>query len=485
MGYYSMGVWLPMGRRIQLNSLKSKIIGHYMLVIFITLLLVGVVFSLFIHSYYYIGIERTLTSYSDVSASVVKSLNISNEDELKDNASYVLNVVKNKDTTVQIIDLHQSVLISSSGFEIKEKINTTDVQEALQGDSSSWSGKSETTNENILAVSTPLINNDKVIGVLRYTTSLEGANKIIVSIYTASIIIGISIMIIVFLISLTLAKSISRPIRTMTNASKQMAQGQFNIKLSEDYEGEIGTLAQTLNYMADEIVKSDNIKNEFISSVSHELRTPLTSIKGWSETMLLGDLTDKEETKLAFTIISSETNRLIGLVEELLDFSQFQAGKIKLSLSKVALAETVEKVISQYRLKSKKRKINLEYVIQSSPLILADQNRIKQVLINLIDNAMKYSPTQTTITVIVKEDDRNAIIQVIDEGIGISSEHIHKVKQSFYQVNSNKEGTGLGLAIVQQIVQLHNGYFHIDSNPSQGTTVTVSFAKSTYQKRTP
>jgi signal transduction histidine kinase len=479
-----MGVRLPMGRRIQLNSIKSKIISHYMLVISITLLLVGAVFALFIHSYYYLGIERTLTSYSDVASSVVENLNISDADTLKQDANKLLGVVKNNETTAQIIDLHQTLLTSSSGFETKEKMNTVDVQEALKGKRYSWYGKNEKTKENILAVSTPLISNEKVIGVLRYVTSLEEAKKIIINIYTTSILIGMTIMVIVFLISLTLANSISRPIRNMTKASNQMAQGQFNIKLNEEDEGEIGTLAKTLNYMADEIVKSDSLKNEFISSVSHELRTPLTSIKGWSETMLLGDLADKEETKLAFTIISSETNRLIGLVEELLDFSQFQAGKIKLSLSLINVDEIANKVISQYRLKAKKKHIHLQCNIESSPSILADENRIKQVLINLIDNAMKYSPAHTHITVTVKEDEQHAIIQITDEGIGISSEHLDKVKQSFYQVNANKEGTGLGLAIVQQIVELHNGSFLISSNSSKGTTVTISFVKSMHQKRT-
>ncbi|GGE73452.1 sensor histidine kinase [Priestia taiwanensis] len=472
-----------MGRKLQLNSLKSKIVGHYMLVISITLLLVGVVFSLFMHSYYYVGIERTLTSYSDVTSSVIKSLGISDEESLEQEATYLLNVVKNNDTTVQIIDLNQSVITSSSGFEVKENIDTIDVQQAIQGNRSSWQGRNEATNERIFAVSTPIVSHDKTIGVLRYITSIEATKKILRNIYTASIVVGVCIMAIVFLISFTLANSITRPIRTMTEASKQMAQGRFNIKLNEDYEAEIGTLAKTLNYMADEIVKSDNVKNEFISSVSHELRTPLTSIKGWSETMLLGDLADKEETKLAFNIISSETNRLIGLVEELLDFSQFQAGKIKLSLTNVSLSDIVDEVIFQYRLKSEKKNIHLQCLIQATPFILADQNRIKQVLINLIDNAMKYSPPHTKITVVIKEDRRNAILQVIDEGIGISSEHIKKVKQSFYQVNANKEGTGLGLAIVQQIVQLHNGTLRIHSHPSKGTAVTISFAKSIQKKR--
>ncbi|WP_458122203.1 HAMP domain-containing sensor histidine kinase [Paenibacillus sp. Z6-24] len=443
------------------KGMTRQIVLHYFLVVFLTILLVEMVFLFAIRTYYYDGISNYLQSSFDNTNPPTNSRDLI--------STYTLDKAE-----VQVLDLKGNVIQNSTPFRLDKPIQTGDIPQALTGSTGRWIGKQAGTGEDVMAVTRMIqINGDKSY-LVRYVTSLELVNQKLFYITLVSTGIGIIILIIVLIVSVGLANSIVKPINNIINVSTLMAKGDFNVRIKGNYPHEIGDLASTLNYMADEIVQSNQVKDDFISSISHELRTPLTGIKGWSETLVSGGF-DPEETKLGMSIISKETDRLIGLVEEMLDFSKLQQNQMKLVMGEVNMKELLQETMLNVWAKAEQKHISLSLQPGERPFIVyADGNRLKQVFLNLVDNAIKFSPDGSTIALMITEMAPDKVrISVKDPGIGISPEFLEKVKDRFFQVNPNQGGTGLGLAITQQIVKLHEGEMHIESELDQGTTVSV------------
>jgi signal transduction histidine kinase len=276
-------------------------------------------------------------------------------------------------------------------------------------------------------------------------------------------------------VSISISQSIIKPINSITDTAKKMAKGNFNVKASKKYDDEVGTLSDTLNYMADEILKSEKLKNDFISSISHELRTPLTSIKGWAFTLKRPGFNDDRKREEALDIIIEESERLTSLVEELLDFSRFQAGRITLNLENVNLGELLNKTISELEPRFERNNIFVQNKIQEVQLIKADKNRLKQVFINILDNAVKFSEAGGIITIELFSNEKEIVIAIEDTGCGIPEEDLKKVLQKFYKVQINKPGSGIGLAVCDEIIKLHGGKIEIESKEGAGTKVSIYF----------
>lgn len=253
-----------------------------------------------------------------------------------------------------------------------------------------------------------------------------------------------------------------------------MAQGRFDVRVSKRYDDEIGELGDTLNYMAQEVANQQKMKNDFIASISHELRTPLTSIMGWIITINSGDIDSKEELKEGLDIIERESKRLAELVDELLDFSKFDAGIITLRKSVVNLGELLKYIKRQMEPRAERKGITMTIdVDEHLPLIEADENRLKQVFINIIDNSFKFTQKGGYIDIIGRKNENGVLIRIEDSGCGIPEEDLPRVKQRFFKGSNVVSGSGLGLAICDEIVRLHNGKIDIESTVGKGTRVDV------------
>jgi signal transduction histidine kinase len=226
--------------------------------------------------------------------------------------------------------------------------------------------------------------------------------------------------------------------------------------------------------MAQEILRREQLKNDFISSVSHELRTPLTSIKGWAVTLKNG-FEDRHILLDGLEIIEKESDRLTLMVEELLDFSQFTAGKITLEKKPVDLPAVLEHIRKQLNPRAEREQLEFEVLYQSGlPLLVTDENRLKQVFINLLDNAFKFTPPGGKVSLSVCYEEDTFRFRVRDTGCGIAEEELPQVKEKFFKGKSSKSRNGIGLSICEEIIQLMHGWMDITSRPNQGTEVLVS-----------
>ncbi len=456
------------------KSIGRRLAANFVIIILVSVIAFEALLVYFTRFYFYGNIESILTNQIRTAADFYSQYysNVSLEVNIIDNAEVFW---KQTNAQVQIIQKDGVIVLDSEGADNRQKLETGDFKAALQGKKGVWTGyvHSNGKREHVMAVSYPLTTDSELTGVLRFITSLSYVDKTVFNISGIFILIGISVILVAVIISLIIAHSIVRPIKDITAAARSMAKGNLDIRIRKDRNDEIGVLSDTLNYMVTEIQNREQIKNDFISMVSHELRTPLTSIKGWATTIIDDEYSDREIMTDGLNIIVKESDRLTSMVEDLLDFSSFVSGKVKLNKEKTDISELIDYVAKHMSTRAKDE--NLMFVTECAelPEALIDRNRLQQVLINLLGNSFKFTPSGGSIHLRVFYEDENIIFVVEDTGCGINSEELPLVKEKFYKGKNSKSQTGLGLSICDEIVRLHGGELIIKSKVGEGTQVTV------------
>ena len=378
---------------------------------------------------------------------------------------------------LQFINTSGNIVASSYGQWAGQPPKTSDVSDALTTQKISvFRGKNPSTGERIMAVSSPMIySNGEVIGVLRYVTTLRIVDRQVL--LTAVITVAVGLLFIAFMlfISSFFIRSILEPVSQITATAKRIAAGSYGVRIPKQYDDEIGELADTINDMSIKISQSEKTQSEFISSVSHELRTPLTAISGWSETILsAGDLAP--ETRRGMLIILREAKRLTGMVEELLEFTRMQNGRFTLNVEKADLLAEFEDTVFMYgsRLKQEGITLNYEPCEQDIPEIPCDVSRMRQVFLNILDNAAKHGGDGKRIDASIAYEAPNVVVRIRDYGPGIPEEELPHVKMKFYKGSSKARGSGIGLAVCEEIVTMHGGALALENAVGGGTLVTIS-----------
>ncbi len=377
---------------------------------------------------------------------------------------------------VQILDNSSNVLFDSQGSSnIGKKIKTQDVNNANKGEYSYQKIKNKKTGEEVIALSYPLSDNQKQIGILRLISSTSKVKENVNNQMIVFVFFGLIIYLFALIVSYYAAKKWTVPIKKLTKVGERLAQGDFKVKANESGKNEISELGQTLNYMSENIVKREDMKNDFISSVSHELRTPLTSIKGWAITLQSKEIQKNEEMlSQGLIIIENEGERLSLMVEDLLNFSRLSSSSFQYEKENLNIVEIVREVYHQLYPRSLNEKINFEFKTAYDNIIVdCDKNRIKEVFINIIDNAMKFTDKEGHVDLMITKDDDNVVIEIKDDGEGIKEDEIPFVSSKFFKGSSSKSQTGLGLSICEEIVKAHDGKLIIKSKYTEGTSVTV------------
>lgn len=426
-------------------------------------------------SYYYSGVRQTVASRADLVDGLLKKYA---QDASTDYATEVRGLIENfedKDKMeIMALDVDGNILLSSSGFEPTRTLYMPDFQQALESESGEGYFQGSLYGENILALTRIFRVSDEEIFAIRYVTSLAKVDRQIISLVAIITVFGMAIIFFVVLSSSYFINSIVVPLGKVGQTARKIAQGDFNIRLEKENDDEIGELCEVINYMAGELSKAEQLKNDFISSVSHELRTPLTAIKGWAETLSGEEMPDRQTMQKGMAVIGKETERLSGMVEELLDFSRIQSGRMAMVMDRMDLVAELDDAVLMFGQRAAREKILLRYEEPEELIVvMGDHNRLKQVFVNILDNALKHTAAGGEVAIRVLHTGETASVVIADTGEGIKPEDLPQVKTKFYKGDSTKRGSGIGLAVADEIVNRHGGSLQIESVYQKGTTVTI------------
>ncbi len=455
-------------------------------VFLLTLIIIDLVIIITIQNYYYGSAEQYMSTKLN---SVVSVLSRYSQDATKNINTEIRNITEtfsDKDKMELLaIDSKGKITLSSSGFSQESYSQTpdyyammNDYNEAMEtGNIAGFTGRRE-NGERIMAISYPISSISSDYSAIRIVASLNEIDNQIFSITIAVTIICIAVLFLISISAIYFIGTIVRPIKQLSaTASDKFAKGDFSARIPKQNNDEIGELCDVINKMAEELSKTEAMKNEFISSVSHELRTPLTAIKGWAETLSFEN--DPQTQRKGIDVIINETQRLSQMVEELLDFSRIQGGHFTLNKQTTDILAELGDAVIMYVQKCEKEGIKLHYSEpEMLPFVYGDKNRLRQVFINIIDNAIKYSKENGSITIKAFESGGNIVVSVADDGVGISEQDLPKIKTKFYKANHSKRGSGIGLAVADEIIAMHGGTLELTSKENVGTTVTITLPVS-------
>ncbi len=445
------------------------------------LIVVAVLLFLIIRNYYYGAARMTVEIMTPEEITSMFGMYGASASGFESAArEYCENFASADTMAVWVIDKTGKVVVTSSGFAISDDVEIPEYESAKQSDRgfAIWTGKLPSGEKIMANTCIYRYENGSYGGAVRYMVSLDAIDRQLVNI--AFIILAVALFMFAALLfsGMTFIRSIVNPVKEIGKTAGKIAGGDLGARIeSYPYNDEIGDLSAAINDMADKLSESDRMKNDFISTISHELRTPLTAIKGWGETISqIGD-SDPAMTKRGMDIIISESARLNGMVEDLLDFSRINSGRMVYNMEKMDFLAELDDVAYSFKDRALRNGIELTY---NAPAIPApgtgDPSRIKQVLINVLDNAVKYTEEGGKITINAEiENKERLVIKCTDNGVGIAEEDLPHIKEKFYKANNTVRGSGIGLAVCDEIVKYHKGSLDIDSVYGEGTTVTVTF----------
>ncbi len=445
-------------------------------IVFVILVIFIASLSITVQSSVYSGIETSITGRVD---ELLNWLSVSSGGYVTSEFNaitrdYIENYFQDKDK-MEIMALSRTgqVLITSTGFEPDQQ-PMPDYDLALQSEdgTGNWIGQLN-TGEKVMAITRAVRDEDgALVGSIRYVVSLERADQQMAFVVIILVLAGLFILLLLTFSGVYFIRSILVPVKRISASAKQIAQGDFDVRVEKSKDDELGQLCDAVNDMAGELGAAERMKNDFISSVSHELRTPLTAIKGWAETLRLG--ADQETAEKGMTVIIRESARLSGLVEELLDFSRLQSGRMRLSAARLDILAELDEAVYLFtdRARTERKELTYEENTSLSP-VYGDRDRLRQVFVNIIDNALKYTQAGGVITVSSREAMGYVEVTVSDTGCGIPAQHLPNVKKKFYKANQLVRGSGIGLAVADEIVSLHGGTLGIESQEGVGTVVTI------------
>lgn len=451
--------------------------SFFVILSILIVLIIG--FSLGIRAYYYAGVMQILMSRADAATTLLKSYAENPSTDFEAKVRQIVEEFDSKESMELIaIDNRGQVVLTSSGFAPQKDVSMPDYYQAISSPDGLGEFEGSVSGETIMAVTKLAPIKNDYVSAFRLVCSLEKVDEQIVSVIAIIVLIGISTIFFVILSSSYFISSIVNPVSEIGDTARLISQGNFGVRLKKQKNDEVGELCDIINDMAEELQTTEKIKNEFISSVSHELRTPLTAIKGWGETLLSEENPDSVMFKKGMGVIISETERLSGMVEELLDFSRIQSGNLKLVFAKIDIVAELSDAVLMYTERARRDKIELSYEEPEDIFVVnGDRNRLRQVFINIIDNALKYSDPGDSVRVIVEIKEEEITIKIADTGIGIKKEDLSQIKTKFYKANTTRRGSGIGLAVADSIVDMHSGHLDISSEENVGTTVSITLPR--------
>ena len=458
--------------RVKKNSISAHWFKNVFLVMAAVVTVLLILVCLVVQSRYH----STVASSAQSLVKEFSMLSAAKPDEYFTVAREYVEQFEHKDRVeVQILDQNGNLIATTGGFEPRAE-EMPDYKLALQNGSSARFVGKHAGGEDVMAETTLLSDfGQGSNGAVRWVVSLEAANRRIFLICALCVLVGIGFLALAWISGSYFLRSIVRPVREMSKMARRIAMGDLDARIETESDSEIGELCDAINFMASELKSGEQLKNDFISSVSHELRTPLTAIRGWGETAKMSVGTDDEIVKKGLDVVLAESERLSSLVEELLDFSRIQSGRLSLQVGLISVKSVLSDAVDMYVELARQQNIELTFLPLPNELYVnGDRDKLKQVFINVIDNAIKYNNPGGHVIISQYEDEGVVITKINDSGVGIPAQDLDRVKEKFFKSNKKVRGSGIGLAVADEIVKQHNGLLFIESTEGVETTVTIA-----------
>ncbi len=462
------------------KGLQGRWLHNTLSIVLALVLLCVTVLSTTVAAYYYSNMQAGLEAKARSGTKFFETYLSSNYNEYYQSCAQFARTFDSKDMMeLQFIDTGYRIVASSYSQLSAQASVTSDITRALETrEIAVFTGENPATGERIMAVSSPLLYiNGEAIGVLRYVTSLRQVDRQILLFTLTVLLVGMFLLLVVYASGRYYLKSILAPVSEITATAKRIAAGGYGVQIQRHgAEDEIGELVDTINDMSNKISQAERMQSEFITSVTHELRTRLTAMSGWSETLLdAGGSVEAAEARRGLSIILRESHRLTSLVEELLEFTRMQDGRFKLNVSVNDLRSEFEDTVFMYGSRLQQEGIVLQYLENADdiPEIPCDAARMRQVFLNILDNAAKHGGEGGRITAEICGNENAIVVKIRDFGPGIAEEELPLIKKKFYKGSSKARGSGIGLAVCEEIVTMHGGALDITNAEGGGTLVTI------------
>ena len=382
-------------------------------------------------------------------------------------------------------------LIAASGDAEKEEkvpnnISTLDDSLDLKQGFSTTGTFDAYFGETMISVGVPVYLEENIVGYLILHTTMQEIDNMQSNMLKVLYMPFVVIMLVVGLVFIYLSGTLLRPIAKLNHAAREYAKGNFDVKTGVDQKDELGELAESLEYMASELSKLDEYRKNFIANISHDFRSPLTSIKGYLEAMLDGTIPPEKYNRYLL-IVLDETKRLTKLTSGLLELNSFDNYGPILKCQNFDIEDMVWTTKNRLEGTCREKNITIRVICSTDNTeVYADKMKIGQVVNNLLDNAIKFSPEHGQITVSISEKYNKIYVSVKDEGPGIEKSSQNKVFDRFYKTDpsrgKDKKGTGLGLAITKEIIKAHGEHIDLYSVEGVGSEFVFTLAKDKKMK---
>ncbi len=460
------------------HSLRWKLLILFFIISYIPLMFFSSMILDRMETYYITQSEIGWLRQANMVAIQVKEGNY-----LVDNSNYNLfkTLITNKSNEsgarILVVDASGFVIMDSSGADMNNTLMNSTVLSALNNQEKA----KKIDNLPIMTASVPVLDKDKksVVGAVVLVTSIKDVllpqEDMKGQIYLLSLVIAL----IAGLLSFTTSSVITKPLKTLMKFVQKITNGQLDQKVNVVGKDEIAELGSAFNHMTEQLQRVEQSRQEFVSNVSHELKTPLSSIKVLTESLMFQEDVPVEMYKEFFEDINSEVDRLNNIISDLLTLVRLDQREIPLNIVNVDINEMTQNILKRLTPLAKKKDIKLIYESHKDIVAEIDEVKFTLALTNLIENAIKYTPSGGEVGVVLQSDLQDAFISVQDTGIGIAKEEQSRIFERFYRTDKtrNREtgGTGLGLAITYKTVVMHNGSIQVESEEGRGSVFSVQF----------
>ena len=364
-------------------------------------------------------------------------------------------------------------------FDEKELITEEEKDKLLTGQRIVKLINTEKHNSETVVAVHPLLDGKNLAGVLLTYSLLSRFDSYSLVLLMLWFMIVLFFVLVMCTLSSKFLNRTFSPLKEIEQAALNVSEGNYFTKISNISSDEIGEVSKAFNQMSSAIREEQARREEFIADISHEIRTPLTYIKSYSHLLLDGLVENKDDRKKFLRLIIRETNRLHNLVQNLLDLNKMKANGIEINVQPVVFAQILEDIIIKYEAICQEKNLSLKFSFDYGMIINGDEERLEQIVQNIIDNAIKYSRDKGTIIVTLESKEKNCLLTIQDNGVGMSEEYLGKITNRYFRVSKTSSefggGTGIGLSIVEKLVALHGGQMKIESQLNVGTKVSLLF----------